>query len=693
MSTQFSRRIHERSETLALILISWMKRRIERLTAALDKHSNNYTALQSAPGGGKSLFLDLVALLPHLSRETRDEIFLLAQQLLASLNMLNKENLLGLKTLRDQIDSSVSVSVTYNNGFDLIDSLETVNNVNEYLAWRVLCRLAFFLSFLMFFHKLILFFFFWIIRSYLFDLNVYRYKDVTGATKIYAPFVKSFVGHFRLDLDLAFEVILLHQQQLKDEDPSYVAKTNIILCVDEMKKCNWPNILLHTLGSALTNNGAVNIVFSSLDVHFDLHSKASDISQARSASDRKIDWIHLAPLSIKSSLVLLNPNESSLPQDSVERRTINRELFYLAMMANGHPRTLQAIAHLVTELQPDRNVYLQELSKNDRLMSPRLDWTQFRFAFLGDEHSLFQCLPHPPSSPSLPKHLRSLIASGFYLNSLRESEEDFCVPRLSLIHAYTRFLRHEKEPDNTVPTKSSSPSLVLPSVPYDWSASTFRNFIGLIQLVAPPSDFGTWFEKIQAFWEAIRRLVVFPDLKTLQIEITLRDLYSVKKQTTSSLSSPVLLSGSMETKIQLIRTSVPFVKKVVEVDKLTSAVSSLQSTPADVSSTIFCFGPTNPGFDLLLIERDSNGELIVILEECRFSFPTSTASMGPEDFEKKITTCCNVFNKEFRGETPLPFPTSYFPMIIFFSLIFSQQARFSTARQSRATRSWSSFSL
>jgi len=263
------------------------------------KEANPLVALQAAPGGGKSYFLDLLV---KLRTEDIDEF---CTSSTCEQEELSEEYF---RQMRDILKSSVPVCVTFNGKSPLTDAEKKRGDMLERLALRTL-------------------------HSYFFTSKL--------------PFRKFMKRVLDLSLDFGdvLQCIRYHSQKLRrlPKPPS------VLLCVDELIRAADDFLpfkpynpltpegtkalvgLLHEVCATTDQQGPdmLNLIVSTLDL--------APVVGATTGSQRPVKWTPLPPLTQVSAEKLFVPLLASVTN---ERR---RQLQLCISDCAGHPRTLEGL--------------------------------------------------------------------------------------------------------------------------------------------------------------------------------------------------------------------------------------------------------------------------------------------------------------------------------------------------------------
>lgn len=281
-------------------------------------------------------------------------------------------------------------------------------------------------------------------------------------------------------------------------------------------------------------------------------------------------------------------------------------------MANGHARTLRAIhdaaaaANFVVLRHWD--TFFSHLTRY-LATDPSIVWGHIKVALLGQVLQKDTIIP----TNDKPTTFKDLVARGVYINSSREM-----VPRLSLLHIKSQFLSDYSENDQTFQALYDLCMLDPPSALYNQAL-------------------GSWFELHHSHWESLKRLVALDDINQPQQVSLIHTIYGPFGLSTSQTSIAVLLHGA-DTTIEIApRPKLP-VKSVKHLQSLDNLVVDYES--------IFHLGGVNPGFDILIFEKGTDGEPVTIMIECKYSSPESVrpSEFGEVSVKSKIESCLHAFS-------------------------------------------------
>ncbi|RHZ53390.1 hypothetical protein Glove_442g7 [Diversispora epigaea] len=368
-----------------------------------DKSLYPLPALQSAPGGGKSFFLDELA---SLKSEDLDRYF---QLKISNLEKEGKsvEKQQYVKEAMDILHNSIGISITYNGNSPYDCDIDGI--LQKGLVMRIL----------------------W---SYFFNANKLDWNS----------FCKKFRKYFySLDTLTAIQSIIYH------------SKKSIFLCVDETMKI---------LSNDYANVGNVRILLNELykpyqalshsdkKFHFVVSTlDALNIFDTQTGSQRPIIWIPLRRLTLSESFKLFNKiTETPNYHD-------NRRLFVIKKCiadCNGHPRTLEKFYHLLfnddTALNTDiYSSLIERLAKNLKQWFSPITFSIIKKALLGDAISLACEIENTWRTYTL----RDLISTGIYINSLTDDDEALnVIPTLSPVGLQYFCIFNKNNTNNDVKT-------------------------------------------------------------------------------------------------------------------------------------------------------------------------------------------------------------------------------------------------
>jgi hypothetical protein len=292
-------------------------------------------------------------------------------------------------------------------------------------------------------------------------------------------------------------------------------------------------------------------------------------------SGRTIFYIPLPRLSYKSSLELLSNQKYGTTL--IHKR--------LTACCCGHPRLLE----IVSKVKMDIN-----LSFNDALKVIILDIQRSAKDIISiNEISLRLVLIAEPLElfKEIDKDLTvsNYIMKGYFLNSSFEHETNI-VPYTSIFALF-----------NYVKSNNSNPLTLAIS-----NLLEIENFF--IQT-------GVGYEKFHAYWEILwsqLKPTKLPKYFKLLDSYSRMDLISTPKQTLNpSKNNFDFYDGFLEANGSIV-------------------------LPKDYYNYIFSFGPTNPGFDLLIFDKLSDGRNLLITIECKFSNVDAKTILNEEDVIKKL---------------------------------------------------------
>ncbi len=377
-----------RNEALKIVYGEFAKRyhhRHESPERAAVKEFNPLVALQAAPGGGKSFFLDELCKLEEkdLSSLCEDE------------------------ATREMLRNSVVLCVTFNSSTGYISTLDEcefeVGRLDFGLAARML----------------------------------WSYFISTQETS-WPLFVKRLCSQLTRppNMEEAYQCIRQHCQR------------PILLCVDELLRASRLHdpdspvvrTILTAIGQLLSNDTEFNAIVSTLD--------ASPVRREHTSSGRRIAWVPLPALHLLDAISLFKDVLSSQDLSSQGRRCIKlcisdcnghpRSLERLAVTLNNS-RGLALAGDYVSIM----NILAKEMSN----LYPLLEIQYVKLALQGKPCPLAMEVPIQEGREC--PTVASLVSQGVFINALEEADEArVIVPRLSplLLRRYALSLAANDQP-------------------------------------------------------------------------------------------------------------------------------------------------------------------------------------------------------------------------------------------------------
>lgn len=489
---------------------------------------------------------------------------------------------------------------------------------------------------------------------------------------------------------------------------------SIIVCVDEVLRSADSDILIQSLHVCLGFLPDVTVFVSTLDVIPVINEPEENENQKRetdfpdytkhnSTYDRK--WITLEPLTESASLSLFSHyNLDNKPM-----------LKWLILMANGHPRTLQKIQRSIprsvtyvstgrtwsgTDPSPlppqssrdfatatsdhdsDYKDYdsdsLSVLARDLKISGTAYSFDMIAVALKGEHLEVSTPLKHPNKEVFWP--LRKFIAAGFFTNSLNPEEDDLAlIPRLSLLLIYARFL-YTLEAALSTKTFSQLNTTALAT------RKRFYNLLQMVKLMAPNTKaisagtLGDWYQLFHSYWEGAYRVAVAGNVTTAPFLV--QEFYRAPLNTDIGGGHDGLIFGK-DARILLKPNKSGPIKQVVEVTSSEAFLQSLQN--GEGYDKIFVLGKTNPGFDVLILERTAADQQlddynqqdpkvaspILILIECKSRFPESkTSKLEGNCGHQKLKNTTSQFYLKYQGTTNFFFLFPSYILLFLFLLDF-----------------------
>ncbi|GES92830.1 hypothetical protein GLOIN_2v1783590 [Rhizophagus clarus] len=338
-------------------------------------------ALQSAPGGGKSYFLDEFA---SLKEDDLDDF----------LRRCQHENFHydDAKFITDQLRDSVSICISYN-GMSSYNATIAGDGDEIGLVMRI-------------------------IWSYFFD----------GIKLPWNSFYFKFKGKFdSLDILKTIKSIILHSGK------------SVLLCVDEIMKIdnenhsrvvNLLNSLYIPYKDLMTKEKVFKFIVSTLDAPLLRNTQTT-------ASGRPISWIPLRKLEFSESIALFSKfieELERLGQENADRVFIIKKCI---SDCNGHPRTLESLYSLLngneTVLKTANFAAIIEMLIN-KITNDYITFPVVKLALLGEYVRLDEEVAVTTKNVLM---VKDLITSGVYINSLTNIEDSTqVIPTLNLVGLY-----------------------------------------------------------------------------------------------------------------------------------------------------------------------------------------------------------------------------------------------------------------
>ncbi|KAL6062831.1 hypothetical protein QOT17_011974 [Balamuthia mandrillaris] len=539
-----------RGKTLAAIYSAFAKRLDARNNAGAasdDRRANALPCLQASPGGGKSFLLDELAALKKTDLELCEST-----------------------TMREILLQSVAISITFNSSSTLESEVEKdLDPVVTRVLW-----------------------------AYFFST-----KKMSFPTFCQALFAKYAETANTFTLETALACIRLHLASAASPSSSAtLPSTPILLCVDELLKVssapqpdiNDPQVAkaLSSIGKQLNRDPYFNVVVSTLD--------SGPVLVEQTRSGRPITWIPLPPLTLKDSLLLFKP---ILDNEEDMRAKVNIAL--AISECGGHPRSLESLWLVLHDPPNSRYFSFPELVSLviDRMLLVIFPMQALQIALLGIPFPLDTPIESGPHS-TLPRTIRSEIASGLFLNALESAGETVAIiPRLSPL----RLRQYAKFGTRDDLNKCLASML-----------ATETNFSGLT------------FEHFHAWWEVLRRLLLL-NSTSLLAAATFHEDRPVQLGQLYNINSDVEFLFRKKKGVMQLRNHFPCTTA-----SAVFAADGKELSLKDLTSYVLMPATGNPGFDITLIEqKPDNRGYIVINIECRYSHPTSGTQLTTSELERK----------------------------------------------------------
>lgn len=266
--------------------------------------------------------------------------------------------------------------------------------------------------------------------------------------------------------------------------------------------------------------------------------------------------------------------------------------------------------------------------------------------------------------------LRKLISAGYFTNSitLGKPGKTSVIPRLSLLLIYSRYLVGLQQvlgnPD-IMPTEE-----IL-------EKNRFYNLLQMFDLFSPNTKaisagtLGDWYQSFHSCWEASYRVAFAEDQEVAPSLV--EQFYRGPINTQIENGHEGLIYGE-DTKIVLTPSSKEPINHVVDVTNAADFESTLKTGRG--FNKIFVLGKTNPGFDILIVEKSpphgrsssDKEKPILILIECKSRFPESaTSQLDEKSCRSKIRNTVTEFFLNYKGSHPHFLPDSVSTFFIFTS--------------------------
>lgn len=423
--------------------------------------------------------------------------------------------------------------------------------------------------------------------------------------------------------------IIVHHETVILKKPS----PHIFLCIDELIASGNAPTLITKIGALLDRFPFVTAFISTLDIHYVIMDTPERITNKTSftSSGRPIEWLSVPPL----------PIEEVFPLFAEYSPESNLVLNSILCMANGHPRTLQRIKNC---LGPALNVpgdllkiAASSCEKDWDVLTPDLIQT----ALKGDPLLLSHEMKDPRSTGTIP--LFSLITGGYYFNSINPKDDNWVVPRMSLFRIYASFL---------LPLEDKERGAALPSQSIE-ARKRFNSLLRMARMSPPETDGGfgghlpAWLEEFHALWEDCNRIAFIGDSESTQYAWIAKDLYKIRSPFNEGAKEGLVFGHDIEIALtpnfsDPMKTFTPL-KDQESLKKWLAHPSAFQK--------VFDLWHDNPGYDVMLLERDRSQRPVAVFIEVKSKVPSAKTdrSLMSDTVINKIRNCMDQFLANYVG--------------------------------------------